>query len=273
MHLLKELETQIFLWEIDMNFVGTAVTDIGIVKKTNQDSVCIKTANTEKLGQIAMVVLCDGMGGLEKGELASAVAIRAFLDWFDNELPKLLTRLNWRTFSTEWEKLIKEQNYRISQYGKTVDVTLGTTVTAMLVIGGKYLIAHVGDSRVYQLTDKIIQLTEDQTFIAREIKKGTMTAEQAAKDPRRNMLLQCVGASRNVEPQMLTGVIKEDTVFMFCSDGFRHVLSDEEMYESFNPTNATNAITMEQNSRYLIDVVKSRKERDNITVALLKCTK
>ena len=57
---------------------------------------------------------------------------------------------------------------------------------------------------------------------------------------------------------------------MFCSDGFRHVLTDAEMFESFNPANARDAITMEQNSRYLVDLVKQRNERDNITVALLK---
>lgn len=256
-----------------MNFIGSAVTDIGNVKKTNQDSACVKIANSPKLGQIAMVVLCDGMGGLEKGELASATVIRAFIHWFDEELPKLINKLSWRDFSASWEKLIKEQNFHISQYGKQIDVSLGTTVTAMLFVGGKYMIAHVGDSRAYELTDTITQLTEDQTFIAREIKKGTMTPEQAAKDPRRNMLLQCVGASRNVEPQMLIGDIKRDSVYLFCSDGFRHVLSNEEIYQSFNFAAIPNQIVMEQNSKVMIDLVKSRNERDNITVALLKCSK
>jgi len=256
-----------------MKFIGTAVTDIGNVKKTNQDSVCVRIANSEKIGQIAMVVLCDGMGGLEKGELASATVIRAFIAWFDNELPKLINKLSWKTFSAQWERLIKEQNFIISQFGKSRDVTLGTTVTALLAIGNKYLIAHVGDSRAYEIGSGFKQLTEDQTFIAREIKKGTMTPEQAAKDPRRNMLLQCVGASREVVPQILFGDIKYNTVFMFCSDGIRHVLTDEEMYQAFNYTAATNEIVMEQNSRVLIDTVKSRNERDNITVALLKCSK
>lgn len=67
-----------------MNYIGTAVTDIGISKKTNQDSVCVKIAESEKHGQVAMVVLCDGMGGLAKGELASATVIRAFSKWFDD---------------------------------------------------------------------------------------------------------------------------------------------------------------------------------------------
>lgn len=254
-----------------MKYIGSAVTDIGISKKTNQDSVCIKVANTENHGQAAMIVLCDGMGGLDKGELASATVIRAFVNWFEQDLQGHLNHISWKTFSAEWERMIKELNYKIGQYGKQIDVSLGTTVTAMLIIDGKYLIAHVGDSRAYEITDSIRQLTEDQTFIAREIKKGNMTPEEAEKDPRRNMLLQCVGASRNVIPQILQGKVKSDSVFMFCSDGFRHVLSNEEIYEKFSPSNAVNIQTMEQSSRYLIDLVKSRQEKDNITVALLKC--
>lgn len=254
-----------------MQFIGSAVTDVGISKKTNQDSVCVKIAETKKHGQIAMVVLCDGMGGLEKGELASATVIRVFSDWFDNELPKTINKVSWKNLAADWEKMAKEQNYLIGQYGKRIDSSLGTTLTAMLVIEGKYLIIHVGDSRAYVISDSVEQLTEDQTFIAREIKAGRMTPKEAVTHPKRNMLLQCVGASRNVEPQIITGKIKKNSIYMFCSDGFRHVLSNEEILENFNPINASNVETMEQNSKYLIDIVKSRNEKDNITVALLKC--
>lgn len=254
-----------------MQFIGSAVTDVGISKKTNQDSVCVKIAETKKHGQIAMVVLCDGMGGLEKGELASATVIRAFSNWFESELPKQIDKYSWKSISAEWEKLAKEQNYLIGQYGKKIDVSLGTTLTAMLVIEGKYLIVHVGDSRAYSITDKVEQLTEDQTFINREIKAGRMTLEEAKVDPRRNMLLQCVGASKNIEPQIITGKIANNSVYMFCSDGFRHVLSDEEIFENFNYINASTIQTIEQNAGFLIDTVKSRQEKDNITVAILKC--
>lgn len=254
-----------------MQFIGTAITDVGISKKSNQDSVCVKIAETKKYGQVAMAVLCDGMGGLDKGELASATVIKAFSNWFENELPKQINKLSWKQLSSDLEKLAKEQNYIIGQYGNELGVSLGTTLTAMLVIDGKYLIIHVGDSRAYSISDGVEQLTEDQTFIHREIKAGRMTAEEAKTHPKRNMLLQCVGASRNVEPDIIIGKIKKNSVYMFCSDGFRHVLTNEEIYESFNPTNLTDTKAMEQNSRYLIDLVKSRNEKDNITVALLKC--
>lgn len=254
-----------------MQFIGAAITDIGISKKTNQDSVCVKVAETKRHGQVAMVVLCDGMGGLDKGELASATVIRAFSNWFENELPNQIDKYSWNNISTEWDKLAKEQNYLIGQYGKRVDVSLGTTLTAMLVIEGEYLIVHIGDTRAYLITDNVEQLTEDQTFINREIKSGRMTPEESKLDPRRNMLLQCVGASKTIKPQIITGKIKKNSVFMFCSDGFRHVLSDEEIYENFNYINVSTVQTIEQNAKYLIETVKSRKEKDNITVAILKC--
>lgn len=254
-----------------MRYLGIAVTDIGISKQTNQDSACIKVANTKDKGQIAMVVLCDGMGGLAKGELASATVIRTLSNWFERELPQKLNNYSWNELAAEWDKMIKEQNYKILEYGKTIRNNLGTTISAMLIIEEKYMIVHVGDTRVYRISETIEQLTEDQTFIAREIEKGTMTIEEAAKDPRKNMLLQCVGASRTVSPDIIFGDIQPNTVFMLCSDGFRHVLTNEEIYAKFNPNGLNTIVDMKQYSKQLIELVKSRGEKDNITVSLLKC--
>ena len=219
-----------------MNYFASASTDVGIVKETNQDSVCVKIAEFEKHGQVAMAVICDGMGGLSKGELASATVIRRFSNWFEKELPKRFENFSWQSLADEWTRMI----------------------------------AHVGDSRIYEISDNVKQLTEDQTYINREIKAGRMTPQEAAVNPKRNMLLQCVGASREVNPDILYGNISANTVYMLCSDGFRHVLTDAEIFESFNPTNINSPQAMKQNSEYLIDVVKKRNERDNITVALLK---
>lgn len=254
-----------------MRFFGTAVTDIGISKSTNQDSVCIKVAETDKYGQVAMVVLCDGMGGLQKGELASATVIRAFSNWFEKELPCKLNNYSWQSLAADWDRMAKEQSLIIGQYGKQLGITLGTTLTAMLFIEDKYLLIHVGDSRAYMIKDSLLQLTEDQTFVLREIKAGRMTIEEAAVHPKRNMLLQCIGASANVVPALATGNTENGAIYMLCSDGFRHVLSNDEIFQYLNPYSVANSNAMELNSKYLIDVVKSRNEKDNITVALLRC--
>lgn len=252
-----------------MRFLATADTDVGTVKQTNQDSVLIKHASCE-LGEVLMAIVCDGMGGLAKGELASATVIRAFDKWFDEELPQELEKLDMQIIGSRWALFLKELNGKILEYSQKTDGSgMGTTFSGILFVGDKYLIAHVGDSRVYQIDSGLTQLTEDHTFVAREIKRGNMTPAQARVDRRRNMLLQCVGASRVVEPQIVCGTTKPGA-YMLCSDGFRHEISEKEIYESLNPVNLVNKNAMHSNSRYLIDQVMRRGERDNISVVLIK---
>jgi len=252
-----------------MRYIVSADTDVGIKKDTNQDSVCIKVADTLE-GQIVMALICDGMGGLSKGELASATVTRAFCDWFDNELPAQVSSLAWQHLSDQWDRLIKELNYKILEYGKQNNVHLGTTLTGILMIHNKYMIVHVGDSRVYKIKDILIQLTEDQTVVGREVRRGNLTWEQAEQDPRRNVLLQCVGESRSVIPDISFGDIEKDAMYMLCSDGFRHVITRDEIVQKLNPLSANSKNIMHMNSKHLIDVIKNRNEKDNISVALIR---
>lgn len=251
-----------------MRYTATADTDIGISKSTNQDSVLIKHASTDA-GEVLMAIVCDGMGGLEKGELASATVVREFARWFDEDLPFELENLDMRVIGGKWSLMLKDLNLRIQEYGTKHGTSLGTTFSGILLADNQYVIAHVGDSRVYQIGSSLNQLTTDQTFVAREISRGTMTPEQAKTDKRRNLLLQCVGASRTVEPQVISGAA-EKGAYMLCSDGFRHEITEAEIYASLNPVRLMDKNVMHSNARYLIDQVKSRNERDNISVVLIK---
>lgn len=251
-----------------MRYIVTADTDIGISKNTNQDSVLVKHAGTER-GEVLMAIVCDGMGGLAKGELASATVIRVFDRWFNEQLPYELESMDLRIIGQKWSLMLKELNEEILEYGKKIGSSLGTTFSGILMFRHEYVIVHVGDSRVYRVSSSLRQLTTDQTFVAREIRRGAMTEAQAKVDKRRNLLLQCVGASRTVEPEIICGNV-EKGAYMLCSDGFRHEITPEEMIESLNPINLRDESVMHTNSRYLIDLVKSRRERDNISVILIK---
>lgn len=254
-----------------MRYIATADTDIGISKNTNQDSVLLKHASYDG-GEVLLAVICDGMGGLAKGEIVSATVIKAFSRWFDGELPYELDNLDLNVVGGKWSLMLKNLNAGILEatprYCKRGEA-MGTTFTGILFVNDSYVIAHVGDTRVYQITSEMKQLTTDQTFVAREIARGTMTYEQAMQDKRRNLLLQCVGASDTVEPEVLTGKA-EKGAYMLCSDGFRHEISAQEMYESLNPVNLMNKEAMHSNARYLIEQVKNRHEKDNISVVLIK---
>ena len=254
-----------------MKYIATYHTDVGISKKTNQDSLAIKIVET-KLGQIAFGIVCDGMGGLSNGEVASKEVILAFCNWFDNVLVPTVENGSFdeQQLTAQWNDIIQVQNKRLGEYGESNNIMLGTTVSAILLYNGFYYIVHVGDSRIYQMTGNSLQLTKDQTFIAREIAAGRMTPEQAKTDPRRSVLLQCVGASPVVEPEFSKGQAMPNAVYMLCSDGFRHQITDAEMLERIGPTVPLDEEMLKQGCMYLTELVKSRKENDNITVALIR---
>lgn len=252
-----------------MRFIATADTDIGISKDTNQDSVLIKHAKADEK-EVLLAVVCDGMGGLSKGELASATVIRAFSKWFEEELPFELENTDMQIIGAKWSLFLKELNSKILEYSRDNRIeSMGTTFSGILFVDDQFVIAHVGDSRVYYIGSSLNQLTTDQTFVAREVSRGTLTLEDAKTDKRRNLLLQCVGASKTVEPQVICGKT-EKGAYMLCSDGFRHEISETEIYESLNPVNLMNKNAMHSNAKYLIEQVKSRNEKDNISVVLIK---
>ncbi len=253
-----------------MNFIISATTDIGISKSTNQDSLSVKLINTAQ-GKMVFAILCDGMGGLEKGEVASASVINAFDQWVKNELPSLSEKtIEDGILRAQWERIISAQNESIKSYGARQGVRLGTTVVAILITQTRYYVINVGDSRAYELSNNIKQITNDQTFVAREVALGNMTAEEAKYDKRRNVLLQCVGASDAVYPDMFFGQPVENSVYMLCSDGFRHEITAEEIYEKLQPQVLANDTIMATNSMELIELNKQRSERDNISVALIR---
>lgn len=249
-------------------FVVVADTDIGNIKETNQDSLIVKHAMSSA-GEIVMAIVCDGMGGLSKGELASATVIREFSKWFDHELSNELDTLDMNIIARKWELMLKDLNLKILEYGKKIHVSLGTTFTGVLFIQNEFIVVHIGDTRLYHLDSSLKQLTEDQTFINRELKRGNMSLEEAKKDSRRNMLLQCVGASKSIEPQIIMGQVENGT-YLICSDGFRHEVTQEEIYEKLQPNRQIDKLAMKENVRSLIDLIKQRNERDNISAILLK---
>lgn len=253
-----------------MDFIATAYSDVGIKKATNQDSLSLQIADTE-YGKVSLAVLCDGMGGLAKGELASATLIRRFSDWFSNEFPQMLYQsFDEQQLKNVWESMIFDVNRKLSEYSAQNHLTMGTTVVALLVVNNNYYVISVGDSRVYLLSDNIYQLTKDQTFVQREIDLGRMTPEQAQFDSRRNVLLQCVGASQNIEPDFYSGTVNVNSLFLLCSDGFRHVITPAEIYNALNPMNMYSEEVMYENARYLVELNKNRQEEDNISVVLVK---
>ena len=252
-----------------MDYIAVADTDVGIVKKVNQDSLCVKTADTSR-GKAALILVCDGMGGLAKGELASAEVVNHFSDWFDYQLADELDHWDWDKVASDTVSRLKTLNSRLIAYGEKEGIRLGTTATGMLAINAQYMVFHVGDTRLYKLSDELRQITEDHTFVNREIKLGRMTPDEAKTDKRRNALIQCIGVTGDVAPEIKFGHLENDTNYLICSDGLRHVVTEEEIFDILSPEHITTRSSMQAKLRELIELVKLRDEKDNITGALFR---
>lgn len=257
-----------------MKFYAATHADAGIRKKRNQDSVIVLEAETGQ-GNILFASVCDGMGGLSRGETASAAMAEAFGSWFENELPTLVRAAQKGGFPvrelwSQWASLIERTSIRIEEFGKSNLIRLGTTAVGLLIAGREYYTLNVGDSRVYLLMDGIVRLTKDQTYVQQELDAGRMTYEQSLTDPWRNVLLQCIGSGPSVRPAFGRGRAVSGQVFLVCSDGFRHVVTEEEMYSAFCPREMTGEAIMKQRLMAMTECIKGRCEKDNISAALIK---
>lgn len=256
-----------------MRFLSAAHTDVGITKKINQDAFCLKIAKASE-ANIAFAVMCDGMGGLRHGELASSFVVNAFSAWFENEFSRLLTKkMDMTKVTDQWKSLVLEQGRKIKEYGASRNYSMGTTVSALLIVNNEYAIVHVGDSRVYQINSAMRQLTKDHTVVAYAVENNQMTLAQAQLDSRRNTLTQCVGASHKIVPEIRTGKLEVNDEFLLCSDGFRHQISEEEFFGVLAPNLMTSERVMKNALSDLIELNKSRNETDNITAILIKAIK
>ena len=170
-----------------MKYLLSSLTDKGRRKNVNQDSVLLRSSNYSGEENI-LAVVCDGMGGFEKGELASAEVIRLFSIWFDEIFPGFVNEDQIEEFEDKiyesWELLLQTAHQMIHSYGEVNHLKIGTTVTAMLLSREQYFTAHIGDSRIYEINKQILQLTQDQTFLKiraqnsrqTEIKKSRIVA-------------------------------------------------------------------------------------------------
>ena len=256
-----------------MQYVYGGATDVGNRKKINQDAILVETAETQK-GDVLFAIVCDGMGGLASGEKASEEVIAIFEEWFEQELPEILSRkvegVLMEYIKHSISKTVDIADAKVSEIGTDIDAECGTTAAILLIIENKWLVMNIGDSRIYRIHhDEINQVTKDHSYVQREIDKGQMTEEEAEKSPMRSVLLQCIGAGDMVVPDWFSGTVSPGDSFLLCSDGFRHKLKKEEMKKRLSVLDTEDLITEEL--LRCIDDIKEAKERDNITVAFIRC--
>jgi serine/threonine protein phosphatase PrpC len=247
-----------------------AVTDVGLRKQTNQDAHYVRAACTPA-GKSLLAVVCDGVGGLSHGEMASALVVQAFADWYLGELAQLDAFPDPYDIARRWGSLILGCNADILARAADVGAKIGTTVAAILIYGGQHYIAvNVGDSRIYHISSGIRQVTRDHTVAADAVEKGELTKEEAAHDRRRSVLTKCVGTSKALDPDFYKGSMGANDLVLLCSDGFYGKTSEMEMFRLLSPFRGNSVANMDAILRDIIDSAKIRGEKDNITAILTK---
>lgn len=246
-----------------MRYVVGARSGIGRCRPSNQDSVLVKRA---VLGEeeVVMALVCDGVGGLSHGELASASVVRCFDSWFTFQLPRLLFHRSFEEIGNIWSAKLGEISQTIRKYGQERGESMGTTCSGLLLAGGESLLLHVGDSRIYRLRGCVSRLTTDQTWAERAARMGAVDENRG-----RNLLLQCVGVSQTLNPEIQVDGCRAGDVYLLCSDGFWHTSTEGELWAAFGQGGHSRE-GIESACDALIERAMERGERDNISLAVIE---
>ena len=183
-----------------------ARTFVGSVKTVNQDAYCVLVGQAGPK-EVGLLAVCDGVGGLSSGELASSVAVRELSRWFEGGVARGLADsapaggLALPDVRRLWTGFLGDLNGRMWGYSQSLNVRMGTTFTGMVLAGGGFVVGHVGDCRAYRLgPDGAELLTRDQTLVQRELDAGRISAKQARRHPQASVILQALGAQESLAP-------------------------------------------------------------------------
>jgi protein phosphatase len=237
-------------------------TDLGCQRENNEDSYgSWQPATDAEFAQKGLLlVVADGMGGYEGGQEASRLAVETVKEIYAGspaEDPQTLLF-----------KGLREAHARIIHYAAKHPGMrgMGTTCTAVALVGKNLYFAHVGDSRLYRIREReIVRLTRDHSYVGRLLESGAISPEEAETHAQRHILTAALGAGEEVYPdvpdQPLT--VEENDVLLLCTDGLWGLVSDSEIAATVSSMLPAEAV------RRLVQLARERGGPDNITVLAL----
>lgn len=232
-----------------------ALTDMGCVRTNNEDGFGYDLASR-------IFVVCDGMGGMAAGEVASATAVK--------ELVERFSQADGTGTSTE-DRLYRailhanQQVYQLAQGNEELR-GMGTTLVSACIDGRRLLIGNVGDSRAYFLRGGVCaQITNDHSFLAEQVRSGSMNIEEAKASPLQSVITRAIGTAESVEPDIFTGDLEPGDIVLLTSDGLTRY-ADAKVIAALvlSCTNLNDAC------QALIDRAKQHGAVDNVTCLLLQ---
>ena len=273
-------------------------TTTGMVRTGNEDAFALMHATESRqddLTDTALVFLADGMGGYEAGEIAAAMTMqilrqnltlhKQFSQFaggsaFTNDAASPPAKgeshgpaeLDVEACKLLFKAALKEANRQIFTASRAPGSKrrgMGCTAEAAYIDGKNLVVGHVGDSRVYHLSQgELIQVTRDQTLVNRLVELGSITAEEAEDHPRKNELQQAIGGQPDVEVGIYHArVLPGDWVFV-CSDGLTNHISNKDLKTML----ANEATSAQMAARRLVNLANIEGATDNATVVVIRCT-
>ena len=242
-------------------------TDAGMVRSHNEDSIAADA-------QRGLVVLADGMGGYNAGEVASGMATTVITA----ELQQALSVHRPYTIDPESgaplaQRLLCEQiakaNTSIYQAAQSQPqyAGMGTTLVAAVFADNRVTVAHIGDSRMYRLRgDRLEQITRDHSLLQEQIDSGMITPEQAKFSQNKNLVTRALGIDPAVDPEVHSYVTQTGDIYLLCSDGLNDMVGDEDI----GMTLQTLAANLRLAAQQLVQMANDNGGRDNISVILVR---
>lgn len=268
----------------DVRLDIAAWTTTGMVRTGNEDALSVLhgvDTRQDDIGEYAMILLCDGMGGYDAGEVAAAMAInemRKFLlaqpmfgGLIGNPPPK--EAFDVKKYQDVLRDALKHANKEVHTAGRTPGRGkrgMGCTAECVYVDSRNVIAGHVGDSRVYHLhKGRLIQLTRDQTLVNRLVELGQLTEAEAEDHPRKNELQQAIGGQPDVNPGVYAGKLQRGDWVLVCSDGLTNHIGNKEL-ETMLTREAANSA--EEAARRLLNLVNLRGATDNATIVVVRAS-
>jgi protein phosphatase len=214
-----------------------------------------------------LLLVADGMGGAAGGEVASEMAAHLVFEQLLDSWVFAKGSSN-EVFQSALEKAIEYSNERIHRRATREPALrgMGTTVTAVGILGGEYVVGQVGDSRAYLVGgDRAIQITRDQTLANRLLEEGSLSEAEAQESPMKHKLLQALGPSPSVEVALTTTKASSEDTLVLCTDGLTELVSSEEIFTTVRGSHDPAVICED-----LVALANSRGGPDNITVIVAK---
>lgn len=236
-------------------------TDIGMVRRTNQDAFAI-------VESLKLAIVCDGMGGPAGGEIASHVAIDTFIEVVRQEMDASRSAdagRGKRALSRAAAAANRAVRARASYDARLRG--MGTTLVAARLDGAELTVLNVGDSRAYIIgSGAIRQLTADHSFVAEQVRLGLMTQREAERSPYQSAITRAIGIDDDVKPDICSEPVEAGHVLLLCSDGLIRHMQDEEIATLVSDAARTAGDICEQ----LIATVKARGATDNVTCVVMR---